>query len=191
MVAGPTLATMLLTGLWHGAGLQFLVFGLLHGVYLTANQAWRHFHPRGWNPPAPTGPTRLAMMLGVYVQVTFALIFFRSSSMHAAVALLHDLVGAHGLGTPGSLAEGSLAFVLFPVVWFLPNTQQILGQERVVESSIPGPAAPTLLAHQQAPTLFAGLRWAPTLRWSLVMALLFFAVLVELDPTAQFLYFQF
>ena len=191
MVAGPTLATMLLTGLWHGAGLQFLVFGLLHGVYLTANQAWRHFRPRGWNPPAPTGRKRFAMMLGVYVQVTFALVFFRSSSMHAAVALLHDLAGAHGFGSLGNLLEGSLAFALFPVVWFLPNTQQILGQERTVQYPIPGPAAPTVLAHQQAPTLFSGLRWAPTLRWSLVMAVLFFAVLVELDPTAQFLYFQF
>ena len=191
MVAYPTLATMLLTGLWHGAGLQFLVFGLLHGVYLTTNQAWRHFRPRAPTASAPSGVKRLVLMLGVYVQVTFALIFFRSSSMHAAIALLHDLAGAHGFGSLGALLEGSLAFALFPVVWFLPNSQQILGQERTVEHSIPGPAAPTALAHEQAPTLFPGLRWAPTLRWSLVMAALFFAVLVELDPTAQFLYFQF
>ena len=191
MVAGPTLATMLLTGLWHGAGLQFLVFGLIHGVYLTANQAWRHFRPRALKPSAPTGPKRLAMLLGVYVQVTFALIFFRSNSMHAALALLHDLTGAHGFGSSASLLEGTLAFALFPVVWFLPNTQQILGQERIVDHPIPGPAAPTTLAHQQAPTFFQTLRWAPTLRWSLVMAVLFFAILVELDPTAQFLYFQF
>ncbi len=191
MVAGPTLATMLLTGLWHGAGLQFLVFGLIHGVYLTANQAWRQFRPRALNVLAPTGPKRFAMMLGVYVQVTFALIFFRSSSMHAAFALLHDLAGAHGVGSSSSLLDGALAFALFPVVWFLPKTQQILGHERTADHPIPGPAASTTLAHQQAPTLFPTLRWAPTLRWSLVMAVLFFAVLVELDPTAQFLYFQF
>ncbi len=191
MVAGPTLATMLLTGLWHGAGLQFLVFGLIHGVYLIANQAWRQFRPRTLNTAAPAGLKRLAMMLGVYVQVTFALIFFRSNSMHAALALLHDLAGAHGLGSSASLLEGALAFALFPVVWFLPNTQQILGQERAVDHPMPGPAAPTTLAHRQAPTLFPTLHWAPTLRWSLVMAALFFAVLVELDPTAQFLYFQF
>ena len=191
MVAGPTLATMLLTGLWHGAGLQFLVFGLIHGVYLTANQAWRQFRPRTLSTAAPAGLKRFAMMLGVYVQVTFALIFFRSNSMHAALALLHDLAGAHGLGSSASLLDGALAFALFPVVWFLPNTQQILGQERSVSHAIPGPAAPSTLAHRQSPTLFPTLHWAPTLRWSLVMAALFFAVLVELDPTAQFLYFQF
>ncbi len=191
LVAYPTLATMLLTGLWHGAGLQFVVFGLLHGVYLTANQAWRHFRERASQAEFPTGAKRLAMMIGVYVQVTFALIFFRSSSMHAALALLHDLGGAHGFGSLGNLLEGALAFALFPVVWFLPNTQQILGQERTVDHPMPGPAASTTPAHEQAPTLFPGLRWAPTLRWGLVMAALFFAVLVELDPTAQFLYFQF
>ncbi len=45
MIATPTLLTMLLTGIWHGAGLQFVLFGLIHGIYLTANQAWRHFRP--------------------------------------------------------------------------------------------------------------------------------------------------
>jgi alginate O-acetyltransferase complex protein AlgI len=189
MVAYPTIATMLLTGLWHGAGLQFLIFGLIHGIYLTANQAWRHFRQHASSPP--TGAVRLAMMIGVYVQVTFALIFFRSSSTHAAFALLHDIAGAHGCGSLSSLAEGWLAFALFPIVWFLPNTQQILGQETSTTVPIPGPAAPITIAHEQAPSIFARIRWSPTLGWGLLMAALFFAVLVELDRPAAFLYFQF
>jgi len=194
MVAYPTIVTMLLTGLWHGAGLQFVLFGLIHGIYLTANQAWRHFRQRIHNAPAPAPPRgalRLAMMIGVYIQVTFALVFFRSSSTHAALALLRDIIGSHGLGTVGSLLEGSLAFALFPIVWFMPNTQQILGQERSTEVPIPGPAAPTTIAHEQAPSYFPRIRWAPTLGWSLCMAALFFAIVVSLDRPATFLYFQF
>ena len=194
MVAYPTVATMLLTGLWHGAGVQFLVFGGIHGVYLTANQAWRHFRQRIHNAPAPappTGITRLAQMAGVYLQVTFALIFFRSSSMHSALALLRDMTGAHGLGSFGSVLEGSLAFALFPIVWFMPNTQQILGQERATEAPVPGPAAPTTISHEQAPTWFPQLRWHPNVGWGLFMAALFFAILVKLNEKATFLYFQF
>jgi alginate O-acetyltransferase complex protein AlgI len=163
-------------------------------VYLTANQAWRHFRQRIPNASAatpPTGARRFAMMIGVYMQVTFALVFFRSSSTHAAFALLQDIAGAHGIGSLGSLAEGALAFALFPVVWFMPNTQQILGQERSTVVPIPGPAAPTTLAHEQTPSLFPKLRWCPSLGWGLAMAALFFAVLVELGRPAAFLYFQF
>ncbi|WP_213806986.1 MBOAT family O-acyltransferase [Granulicella sp. dw_53] len=187
MVAYPTFITMLITGLWHGAGLQFLIFGLIHGVYLTANQAWRHFRRREHNAPAnapPTGAVRLALMLGVYLQVTFALIFFRSDSLHAAFALLADMAGRHGgFGQVSSLLEGALAFALFPVVWFLPNTQQILGQEprRPIGESMVHPT----------PTVLSRLRWAPNIRWAVLMAVVLFAVLANLDSTSSFLYFQF
>ncbi len=197
MVAYPTMVTMLLTGLWHGAGIQFLIFGLIHGVYLTANQAWRHFRRRGPNAGpvhAPvTGFTRLAMMLGVYAQVSFALIFFRSDSLHAAFALLHDMAGRHGLGSTSSLLDGALAFALFPVVWFFPNSQQILGQEPTPQFPEPGHHSPTSEPEDPAaPTpLLARLRWSPNLGWAVVMAVLFFAVLANLDSTTSFLYFQF
>ena len=193
MVAYPTLVTMLLTGLWHGAGIQFLLFGAIHGVYLTANQAWRHFRRREADTAPITGLARLAMMIGVYAQVSFALIFFRSDSLHAAFALLHDMAGRHGLGSTTSLLDGALAFALFPVVWFLPNSQQILGQEPTPAHPQPGHHSPTSEPEDPAaPTpLLARLRWSPNLGWAVVMAVLFFAVLANLDSTTSFLYFQF
>jgi alginate O-acetyltransferase complex protein AlgI len=178
MVAYPTIITMLLTGLWHGAGLQFLVFGLLHGIYLTANQAWRHFRQRKKGvPPAPaTGLVQLALRVGVYLQVSFALVFFRADSFQNALAMVHDLIGRNGLGHIGNILDGALGFALFPVVWFLPNTQEILGEE---------PAA----GHRRS-RFWPSLRWSPNLRWSIVMAVLFFAILANMEHSS-FLYFQF
>ena len=195
MVAYPTLITMMITGAWHGAGLQFLIFGLLHGIYLTANQAWRHFRHRIHNAPSPTppqGPLRVAMMIGVYLQVSFALIFFRADSLHSAFAMLRNMSGNHGFGPVGALLDGALAFALFPIVWFFPNTQQILGQEpgQPHAALIPG-GAPTSLAHDPPLSLFSRLRWSPTLPWAFVMFVILFAVLANMDSTARFLYFQF
>ena len=48
LLAGPTLLTMFVSGLWHGAGYLFILWGLLHGVYLTINHAWRLVGPRLW-----------------------------------------------------------------------------------------------------------------------------------------------
>src|SRR5262249_20466116 len=45
----PTLLTMLVSGFWHGAGYLFILWGLLHGVYLTINHAWRLFGARRWS----------------------------------------------------------------------------------------------------------------------------------------------
>jgi D-alanyl-lipoteichoic acid acyltransferase DltB (MBOAT superfamily) len=193
MVAYPTLVTMFLTGIWHGAGLQFIVFGLIHGVYLTANQAWRHFRQHIHNappPPKPTGLVRLAMMFGVYLQVTFALIFFRSDSMHSAFAFIADMFGRNSPGHLDEIAAGALAFALFPVVWFFPNTQQILGQETGPGGISTSPGTPNVNP-SPAPTLFPSLRWRPNVAWALVMAVVFFAVLANLDSTTSFLYFQF
>ena len=179
MVAYPTLATMLLTGLWHGAGIQFLIFGLLHGIYLTANQAWRHFRQprREAEVEEVTGAARMLMRLGVYLQVALALVFFRANSLPSAWAMVRDLVGVHGVGQVGSLLDAGLAFALFPVVWFLPNTQQILREE-------PG--------NTSAPTLWLPeLKWQPNLGWGLALAVLFFAILANLGKPASFLYFQF
>jgi hypothetical protein len=155
---------------------QFLIFGLIHGTYLTANQAWRHFHQRkkGVPPDPPKGFLHLALSVGVFLQVSFALIFFRAESLRAALAYAHDLAGHNGLGHIGSVLDGALGFLLFPVVWFLPNTQQILGEEPVGSHA----------------SFWPGLRWKPNVVWTLIMAVLFFAILTHME-NSSFLYFQF
>jgi D-alanyl-lipoteichoic acid acyltransferase DltB (MBOAT superfamily) len=173
MVAYPTMATMLLTGLWHGAGLQFLVFGALHGVYLTAAQAWRHFRP---NAEASKKWPVLGMRLGVYLQVVFALIFFRSESLPKAGALISDMVGRHGTGQLDLDIAVILSFALFPVVLYLPNTQELLGQVPQSGKDL---------------TVIERIRWSRSMRWACVTALLFFASMVLMQNQSSFLYFQF
>ena len=41
LVAVPTTVTIVLAGVWHGSGLTFFVFGVMHPAYLVVNHAWR------------------------------------------------------------------------------------------------------------------------------------------------------
>lgn len=182
MVVFPTMTTMLLTGIWHGAGLQFLIFGALHGFYLTANQAWRYFRPQSPNSTQTraAGPSiiKLIMMrLGVFFQVALALVFFRADSLGHAWHYFTDLFGASGPGYLTSPVTTATAVLLLPAVWFLPNTQQILGEQKT-DPQVDGPMLP-------------GLHWHSTLPWALTIAAVLFATLVNLDEVSSFLYFQF
>jgi alginate O-acetyltransferase complex protein AlgI len=51
------LLTMFISGLWHGAGLNFVVWGLWHGLLLAIHRAWSRWH----RPGRP--PTRLGTVL--------------------------------------------------------------------------------------------------------------------------------
>ena len=36
----PTMISFFLVGLWHGAGWQFIIFGLIHGSYIVIHNFW-------------------------------------------------------------------------------------------------------------------------------------------------------
>jgi alginate O-acetyltransferase complex protein AlgI len=50
-VYSNVLMTMLVSGIWHGAGVNFVVWGLWHGVLLCIHRAWRKLRPLPENPP--------------------------------------------------------------------------------------------------------------------------------------------
>ena len=93
--------TMLLGGLWHGAGWHFVVWGGMHG----AAQCWEHARAavrgvRGLPDGSGTWGERMLQRTAVFAFVTVAWVFFRADSVPAALDVLWRLVA--GLGSIGS-----------------------------------------------------------------------------------------
>ena len=53
------IAVMLVSGLWHGAGLNFLVWGLWHGLLLAGHRLWRQWKGDPSNHPAAIFSSRV------------------------------------------------------------------------------------------------------------------------------------
>jgi D-alanyl-lipoteichoic acid acyltransferase DltB (MBOAT superfamily) len=114
------MATMLLGGIWHGAGWTYAVWGGYHGLLLVINHAWvsRKF-------PLPRFVARGVTLILVIV----GWVIFRAKSMHDAFSVVRAMF------TPGRaatvLAEANIAYIQFGVLAFLlllvnfaPNTKQ-------------------------------------------------------------------
>ena len=82
------LITMLLGGLWHGAGWTYIVWGGLHGIFLGINHWWRKFGivlPKfiGWSI--------------TFLAIVVSWVFFRASSFGKAIAILKAMIGVKGI----------------------------------------------------------------------------------------------
>ena len=88
-VAAPILVTFLISGLWHGAGWTFVMFGLVNGAGLLANHAWRQAKLR----PLP-GFVGWCLTM---ITVTVSFVYFRSADMTQANAMLNAMVSPSSL----------------------------------------------------------------------------------------------
>ena len=189
------MVTMLLGGLWHGAGWTFLVWGGLHGAYLSINHLWREW--RGGD--ARTSANGLAAK-GLSWTITFfavviAWVFFRARTMAGAWQMLGSLfgleAGSSAYAPPGILrlmdlpilvgearllliGGGAVALAL-AVALFLPNVPQLFGYRE----------------YRHAPEPATWLRWRPNAAWALVTALAVAISLFGMWQRLEFLYFQF
>jgi alginate O-acetyltransferase complex protein AlgI len=193
MIAIPMTVTLFLAGIWHGAGMQFIIFGLLHAGYLTINHAWRVW--RGARPLiAEPGRllaafTRTGNTLLTFAAVIVAQVFFRSSSANSAVSMLGAMLGSHPLVHPSATAIPMPAIfaslvslvVGFIIVWTMPNTQQILARFK------PGLH---LTLYDSSRTLFR-FYWRPTTAWALGLGALLLLTIIRMQDKTTFLYFQF
>lgn len=102
------LITFLVSGLWHGAGVHFLLWGALHALYQIVGQATQRI--RGWirgflRVEENSLSHRIFQTVITFHLVTLAWIFFRSESIGAAFAYLGSLFSTPNWGT---LFDGSL-----------------------------------------------------------------------------------
>ncbi len=206
------MVVMLLGGLWHGAGWTFVLWGGLHGLYLGLNHLWRWAkHRLGWRQVEPAWWRRWLGRLATFLAVVVGWVFFRAESLEGASAILDGLAGQNGLVLPakylprlGALGEllaatgwhfgvvdlpykGTDALraivLLFVVVWWLPNTSQIMRRYRPHVGAYRGPG--------EGPA--KRLSWRPTPAWGVVYGVLLSAAVTAAlyAETSEFLYFQF
>ena len=200
------MVTMLLGGLWHGAGWTFVVWGGLHGLYLVVNHAWRALRTRLGHDLKLSSPWgRGAACVVTFLAVVVSWVVFRADSLGSAGAILGAMAGANGVTVPDlwlarwgawgdSLTQLGLAsgaapaltrtgilhwiWALLIVVWFAPNTQQIMAAARPALGVPPDSAA-------------ARWQWRPAAASAAVIAAMAVAVIVNLNRHSEFLYFQF
>ena len=137
--------TMLLGGLWHGAGWTFVLWGGMHGFYLAINQAWRKL--------GISLPKIVAWMI-TFLAVVFSWVLFRASSISDAISMVSAMLGFSGIILPhtfkgflgwlpiGGIFKGWSQLIYLPeiggrnsliilvilsgLVTLLPNTQEIM-----------------------------------------------------------------
>lgn len=198
--------TMVLGGLWHGAGWNFVLWGALHGGYLGINHAWQTLS----RPVRLKMPTCLVVPLSVgltFVCVVFAWVFFRSPDLATAGRIASGMLGLWGVAVPeailsrlGSLqtlltnlgvgsflgggaqfAETWLSVVSAAFVAFLaPNTQEIMVR---FEPALPDGRSVIV---NDGP-----LRWRPRRRDAAFVGVLLAMGFLSLSRPTEFLYFQF
>ena len=108
------LLTMGLGGLWHGAGTQFIVWGLIHGAGLGIERLL------GIGGAASSTPIRALRWFITFNIVCIAWIFFRSQSFDAAL----DYFRASGASAPAPAIISLFVLVLMAlgfVTQFLPE----------------------------------------------------------------------
>jgi len=109
-----SMAVFLICGLWHGKGLNFLVWGFIHGIYTVV-----HVLIRDRRQPVNHHPLMMTVKrISTFVLVTFAWIFFGASGLRPAVGYIKRMIT--GWGGPGTgLAEVfDLSGVLFFAICF-------------------------------------------------------------------------
>jgi D-alanyl-lipoteichoic acid acyltransferase DltB (MBOAT superfamily) len=210
LLAGPTILTMFISGLWHGAGYTYVLWGVLHGMLLSINHAWRLLRQRVWRDARSS--TRVMRPVGfvlTFGSVVFGMTLFRAPDIHAAVTMWHGMVGSSGITVPEALftrlgpltqwlmmlgvtptwSSGSFlmeAFlrigILLLIALCLPNTLEMLS---------PYEPAIGVRPPRHPPAWMRWFMWAPTRGWAVRLAFVATAGLLSLGQLSEFLYWQF
>jgi len=190
------LTTMLLGGLWHGAGWTFILWGALHGLYLILNHLWQKFH-------IIRMPAFLARSLTLFC-IVIAWVFFRAENMESAVNIVHAMLSpsltdftqmGYNLWETGGVMRSRFApqqaNLALPILFFstllclyAPNSGEIMRKYR--------PFIRGIGKNKMSKGRFRFI-WQPNALWGTFLGFMLCITLFKViyEPNHVFLYFQF
>ena len=117
------LITFLVSGLWHGVGLQFLVWGILNGLYQIAGTMTQRARQKIWEKTglAESWLHKIWKTVFTFALVMVSYVFFRADSVAAAIQYLLCMVRNPGLSVlnnyvaMGIGTKKDLAYLIFSI----------------------------------------------------------------------------
>ncbi len=182
------LLTMTLGGLWHGAAWNFVLWGLLHGLFIVVNHVWRRIGRIQVTPFAGWSLT--------FLVVVIAWVPFRAENLETTARMFKGMAGLNGFSLPhfvqpflhslgGELAQTLTYNGLGPVNLWIASI--VLPIAMAVAFVFPNSLEWTRMQESQLNKL----SWQPSATTAALVSLLLSASLLKLNDVSEFLYFQF
>jgi alginate O-acetyltransferase complex protein AlgI len=177
----PLIVNFEVIGLWHGARLTFVAFGLVHGVWYVAETTVRASGAfKAWRKKA-SDTTRAVLGRVLFLPLmALSLAIFRSSTLDNFTLVLKSLFSFRG-GAP-LLKDVAVLLAAGAIAGLLPNSMQLLERYR--------PGIPTYANASYTPALLR-LRWRPNWLWTMASAAMLLACLYYIERQPPFLYLDF
>lgn len=198
------LLTMLLGGIWHGAGWTFLIWGALHGFFLVVNHRWRSFSEHKQNNLLIRFTVLLSPLI-TFLCVVLAWVVFRAESINGASQMLSAMLQLDSIatseaylrkivqlplldlfqpatGSSKSLILYAILILSASIIFLLPNTVELMQKEH---------PALDKAGFVEKENSNMRIQWHATPAWQLIIAILLSATLLSSAGVSPFLYFQF
>lgn len=171
--ASALMVTFLISGIWHGASSGFIIWGMLHGLYLASSVFYKPFQKKMHKALGleKTKILKYWQMIITFNFICFAWIFFRANSCTDAIYLITHVVGkSKGLNELLSI-QGSTELILTFVFVIGAIIVESIGNISTV-----------------AEMLYSKSIWV---RWPIYYALVIIIILFHVETGKSFAYFQF
>ena len=162
--------TTLLAGLWHGASLNFIVWGGLHGMAQAVHKWWRTDVMRHGKDYRPRGFRRVMACVVTFHFTVLTFIFFRNTELSDSIMMIRRIVTDFHLSSILPVIQGyhTVLYVVLMgyLIHFVPQTWQ----ESIIQR------------------LRLGNVWAGVIA---ISVMIYIVVQVKSSEVLPFIYFQF
>ena len=189
----PTMVVFIISGFWHGAGWTFVVWGVMHGCYVSTQEFWSELFKKNRKKNKAKKPTFVfRYFVLTFLAVVASNVMFRAISVPSALNIYGGMLNLasmidglrHGFEALDQTVPAlAVIAVGFAIIFLAPNSQQIMRRY--------DPAL-DWQTWRKMPIPLPSIEWRPNLGYAIVTGLtLAFGLLFIVRGQSAFIYFNF
>lgn len=160
--------TFLIGGIWHGAGWTFIIWGILHGLALIFHRLWKKLNIK---------TSKIISWFFTFNFINISWVFFRAKNYDDAMKIIEGMFGVTNVAPPAIFSLNEITTVM----------ASIQGDEYSLIAIIIGFYL-TIRCRNSIELLS---KFKPTIKYALIITILFTISFFSLGKYSEFLYFQF